>query len=307
MRKIDFKTLSDRVTLAVDRHLIPVAEKEIFHQDILFALGEAGLLSGLVFHGGTALRLCYGGVRYSEDLDFAGGRDFDPASMQDMKEVIEAHLSARYGLLNVVKGPKSTAGTGADGIAVHKWMVSIDTAPKRPDIPRQRIKLEVADVSACTSETLPILNPYPNALPGYGRLLVNAESLPEIMADKLLSLTSLKYPRYRDIWDLAWMHQNRVSPDGALMTAKLAEYRVSDFGERIERVQANVRELTNSEGYAQAMGRFLAGRDLDWALTEHGKRAQADQVIRLYDALQRDPAFSLDGPTESHSPPLTLG
>ena len=303
MRKIDFKALSDRVTQTVDRHLIPVAEKEIFHQDILFALGEAGLLSGLVFHGGTALRLCYGGVRCSEDLDFAGGRDFAPASMMDMKEVIEAHLSARYGLLNVVKGPKSTSGTSADGIAVHKWMVSIDTAPKRPDIPRQRIKLEVADVSACTSETVPILNPYPNALPGYGRLLVNAESLPEIMADKLLSLTSLKYPRYRDIWDLAWMHQNRVSPDGALMTAKLAEYRVSDFGERIERVQASVRELTNSEGYTQAMGRFLAGEDLRWAISEHGKKAQADQVIRLYDALQRDPGFSLDGPTESHSSP----
>ena len=123
------------------------------------------------------------------------------------------------------------------------------------------------------------------------------------MADKLLSLTSLKYPRYRHIWDLAWMHQNRVSPNGALMTARLAEYRVSDFGERIEDIQASVRELPNSEGYAQAMGRFLAGRNLHWAISEHGKKAQTDQVVRLYDALQRDPAFSLGGPTEPQSSP----
>jgi predicted nucleotidyltransferase component of viral defense system len=54
----------------------PVIEKELLHFDILFCLDEAGLLDRLTFQGGTALRLCYGSNRLSEDLDFAGGEDF---------------------------------------------------------------------------------------------------------------------------------------------------------------------------------------------------------------------------------------
>lgn len=53
-----------------------VIEKEILHYDILHALFRSGLLAGLVFHGGTALRFCHGGERLSEDLDFCAGDGF---------------------------------------------------------------------------------------------------------------------------------------------------------------------------------------------------------------------------------------
>src|SRR5580698_11127501 len=48
--------------------------KEAIHLHLLSALSEAGLLRHVVFQGGTALRLCYGGERYSEDLDFVCGK-----------------------------------------------------------------------------------------------------------------------------------------------------------------------------------------------------------------------------------------
>src|SRR5882762_10824558 len=48
--------------------------KEAIHLHLLSALSEAGVLQHVVFQGGTALRLCYGGERYSEDLDFVCGR-----------------------------------------------------------------------------------------------------------------------------------------------------------------------------------------------------------------------------------------
>lgn len=57
-------------------HMRPVIEKELLHYDILFALDKERLLDQLTFQGGTSLRLCYGAVRFSEDLDFVGGRDF---------------------------------------------------------------------------------------------------------------------------------------------------------------------------------------------------------------------------------------
>ena len=48
--------------------------KETIHLHLLSALSDAGLLRHVVFQGGTALHLCYGGERYSEDLDFVCGK-----------------------------------------------------------------------------------------------------------------------------------------------------------------------------------------------------------------------------------------
>jgi predicted nucleotidyltransferase component of viral defense system len=48
--------------------------QEAIHLHLLSALSEAGILRHVVFQGGTALRLCYGGERYSEDLDFVCGK-----------------------------------------------------------------------------------------------------------------------------------------------------------------------------------------------------------------------------------------
>src|SRR5947199_1071026 len=48
--------------------------KEAIHFHLLSALSDASVLRHVVFQGGTALRLCYGGERYSEDLDFVCGK-----------------------------------------------------------------------------------------------------------------------------------------------------------------------------------------------------------------------------------------
>lgn len=75
----------------------PVIEKELIHYDLLYALDREGLLNDLVFQGGTSLRLCYGGNRFSEDLDFAGGVDFTSRQLAEMKTCIQDYLSTRYG------------------------------------------------------------------------------------------------------------------------------------------------------------------------------------------------------------------
>jgi len=59
----------------------PIIEKELQHYDFLFCLDQAGLLDTRVFQGGTSLRLCYGGSRFSEDLDFADGKEFTSARL----------------------------------------------------------------------------------------------------------------------------------------------------------------------------------------------------------------------------------
>lgn len=74
----DMKDFSALVDLAMAHPGLsatrPVVEKELLHYEIFQALDAEGLLKDLVFQGGTSLRLCRGSDRFSEDLDFAGGR-----------------------------------------------------------------------------------------------------------------------------------------------------------------------------------------------------------------------------------------
>jgi predicted nucleotidyltransferase component of viral defense system len=53
----------------------PAIVKELLHYDILLSLSQSDVAKHVTFQGGTALRLCYGGQRYSEDLDFVCGAD----------------------------------------------------------------------------------------------------------------------------------------------------------------------------------------------------------------------------------------
>ena len=62
------------------------------HPRVNVTLEQAGLLDSLVFQGGTSLRLCYGGNRFSEDLDFAGGYDFSSSQLAEMKACIETYF-----------------------------------------------------------------------------------------------------------------------------------------------------------------------------------------------------------------------
>lgn len=118
--------------------MVMTIEKELLHYEILNAMDEGGLLDRLVFQGGTSLRLCYGAERYSEDLDFSGGRDFDRKGLDTLKDCVEHAVGDRYYVSISVKEPRQAESL------VSAWTVIVDTTPKYKDVPRQRIKIEVA-------------------------------------------------------------------------------------------------------------------------------------------------------------------
>ncbi|TGO02629.1 hypothetical protein PN36_21625 [Candidatus Thiomargarita nelsonii] len=77
IEQTDFPLLVEQaMSLPGRANMRSVIEKELLHYDILFTLDRKGLLDKLTFQGGTSLRLCYGAPRFSEVLDFAGGRNF---------------------------------------------------------------------------------------------------------------------------------------------------------------------------------------------------------------------------------------
>jgi len=89
IKQTDFPLLVEQaMSLSGKANMRQVIEKELLHYDILFTLDNKGLLDKLTFQGGTSLRLCYGASRFSEDLDFAGGRNFTSTILKNIKDVI---------------------------------------------------------------------------------------------------------------------------------------------------------------------------------------------------------------------------
>lgn len=237
--------------------LRPVIEKELLHYDILRALDQAGLLDLLTFQGGTALRLCYGSARYSEDLDFVGGTDFAADDLAALAEVIETFIGKHYGLEVRVKQPREQP-PAMDGVTVNRWQVAIVTAPSRPDIPKQRIRIEIANVPAYSAELRALRRNYTVLPDGYEDILVPVESMTEIMADKLLALPASEQPiRYRDLWDLPWLHQQGVSPSVPWLQAKIAEYGVDNYIPKLERKLDDLSSLVQAPPFREQMTRFL--------------------------------------------------
>lgn len=256
----DFDALVERAMSAGDyAELRPVIEKELLHYDILHSLDRHRLLDGLVFQGGTCLRLCHGAPRFSEDLDFVGGAAFQAADVRSLAGCIEHDIGRRYGLEVMVKSPKDLQREPAyREIRVEKWQISVITAPECPDIPRQRIKLEVAAVPAWTREIRSPRRNYEFLPDGYEDILVPTESLEEIMADKLISLINCRrFVRHRDIWDLRWLSQKGARPERGLLLHKIADYRVERWTEWAEEMRDNLPDIVRGKDFHDTLRRFI--------------------------------------------------
>lgn len=233
--------------------LRPIIEKEIIHYDILATMSQKGYLTHLTFQGGTSLRLCYGSDRLSEDLDFTGGTAFKQETMGNLKEDIEASLQSKYGFAVTVKPPKAVSSN--EGIQVSAWQVSVETQPEDRSVPRQRIKIEVANVPSYTREARLIRNNYP-ALP-VDEVLVQVQSQEEIMADKLLAFPISTNIRYRDIWDLTFMSRRGVQPNIDLLKSKIMDYGVKGYQEALQSRFDQLQDIINSNEFHAQMSRFL--------------------------------------------------
>ena len=293
MPDFDFSELVERAMekpgLQRIRHVV---EKELFHYDILFALEREGYLNSLVFHGGTCLRLCYNALRFSEDLDFAGGNDFDSADLKNLASALMDHLNGKYGLEVTVKSPKDRKKASESAIvSVDKWQVSVVTKPGRPDLPRQRIKIEVANVPTHTIELRPLKRNYDFLPDGYDEFLLRVEKKEEIVADKLVAfpMALATHIRYRDIWDLAWLHQQNAALSPDLVEKKIADYSISGFDSALRNALSRIPEIVETDKFKEELMRFLPKNIVDTTLGRDDYSTYLNSVTaELFRKLQRE-------------------
>ena len=244
-----------------------VVEKEILHHDILREMAAADLLQQLTFIGGTCLRACYGSNRLSEDLDFTGGTDFDPSQLSQLKQTLEGRLQQKYQLPISVSEPKATKQGNVD-----TWKLRVNTRPERPDLPAQRIHIDICAVPSYQPMPRTLRSAYAIDL-GTETLIVNAQSREEIFVDKLVAF-GMRPGRlkYRDIWDIAWLTQNGITPALELLESKLADHDHST-NEFLSRTGKRLSDLDSSEhkqAFRFEIARFISPERLAETLRQDG-------------------------------------
>jgi predicted nucleotidyltransferase component of viral defense system len=245
------EALREQTALAPLRAVI---EKELLHHDILREMSRAGLLASLTFIGGTCLRACYGSSRLSEDLDFAGGAEFNRESLTALAQVLVESLQRKYDLQVEVSEPTRESGN------VDTWKMEVQTRPEQRDMPRQRINIDICAIPSHDPQPMMLRNHYGVDM-GTGGLILQAQSREEIFADKLVAF-ALRPNRLknRDLWDMAWLQQQGVVLPLALLPLKLQDHHCDTprFLELLtERSQALLTQAALHDAFSQEMRRFL--------------------------------------------------
>ena len=223
--------------------LRPAVEKEILHHDILRTLSKAGLLQKLTFMGGTCLRACYGFPRLSEDLDFTGGLDFRKDILSGFGDLLKNNIWQKYNLKADVLDPVKEGGN------THTWKVKITTAPERSDLRQQRINIDVCALPSYERRPVMLRNHY-GLDTGTSGLIIMAESLGEILADKIVAV-AMRPNRVmnRDLWDIYQLKARNVDLSVDLVKQKLSDRKVDftrfqqRYAERLTRLQTQQQEF----------------------------------------------------------------
>ena len=195
----------------------PVIEKEILHHDIMAAMVKQGVMPSLTFIGGTSLRLCHNSSRLSEDLDFNGGHDFKPSSFSGLEVEIQKYIQNKYEVQVWVNKPAEDNQANTSS-----WKISIEKESNRPDLPRQKMHIDICAIPSFDIEKRPLINHYNIVAPTEG-LLIPVQSLTETLADKFIALAyRAKRIKPRDVWDIVWIKQRGVAVSMQLINKKLA-------------------------------------------------------------------------------------
>ena len=249
------------IEAAMDQNLM----KEAIHLHLLSALSEAGVLRHVVFQGGTALRLCYGGERYSEDLDFVCGKagayledvEFDALvdrALETTKRTLQRDFDIDATQI-ALKRPAQPELVRGSAVKVAAWQMIVPVKPT-PKTPKSRIKIEFANVPSYDSKPLAV-----SAAPGLVQIqdvILNAETPNEILADKAVALTARAALKFRDVWDV-WFLVNKLgaTPDREMVLKKFADYGALDIAAKANvRLDELAKDATATAFYAE-MRRFL--------------------------------------------------
>jgi len=163
----------------------------------------------IIFQGGTALRWVYGGMRFSEDLDFVTDltrTDIERLLAKTYPQVVKACLG-QFGRGSAEQQIKEARKSASKTLFVF-----------RPETQRERIAVRL-EFEMLQQDLVPkfkqfVLRDLPQVaglmiggqlLLPYTSSIVLAETAEEILSDKIRALFERKYLKGRDLFDIWWL------------------------------------------------------------------------------------------------------
>ena len=237
--------LWDEITTISKKQLIDPKQvlREELQKTILTFFSQKGYFSTIVFQGGTALRLCYGNPRFSEDLDFV---------FKNVENTINISVSSikrfildSYPFLETIniKNQKTSA-------YINRYVLTT-----RGNVTSQNSRIHIEFASVPSYDNQPIILSYPPYNPA-----IQVETKEEILADKLTALGCRSYVKGRDLWDIYFLSQEqKVTIEWDYVRKKISDYGVSrkDYLDQL-RKRRNELEQTGQSLLSFELKRFLS-------------------------------------------------
>ena len=183
----------------------------------------------LIYKGGTALRMVYGGTRYSEDLDFNGPREV-PMLQSTWQEVV-ARLRDFGVVAEMPREWESEVGYSFDVSFQGPLYDGRDRSKGRVRVDVNRRPEEVAARRELVASEYDDVRPF----------VVTVLTREHLLAEKIRALLVRGKPR--DLYDIWLLLRQEVEPDVSLIERKLALYEMEwnrdELLEALDRVHAD--------------------------------------------------------------------
>ena len=156
----------------------------------------------------------------------------------------------------------------------------------------QRINLDICALPSYEKQPMLLINHYGVEL-GTSGLIVQAESREEIYTDKLIAF-ALRPNRikYRDLWDIIWLHQKGITPNFNLIPKKIND-RKRDTKEFMtlfnQRYQSLINDTKQEKEFYKEMQRFLPPQEVEkvitqkdfWLVLSHLIKMQGEDIKKI--------------------------
>ncbi len=191
---IDFSQIKEKAQ--ADGVSVTLVLKEQIHLLVLDYLFQRSAFSHLVFQGGTAIRIVYQGVRYSEDLDFVLTRK-NSVFLKDLPRLLQGLPSYLDKALPFSREVELKTQKQTPTFQRFALVVGIENLKTK-----DRTNIEIANVPSYKNETVIIRNESIPVNPA-----IRVETPKEILGDKFCAFGLREYVKGRDIWDIAFLLQ----------------------------------------------------------------------------------------------------
>ena len=265
----------------------PSVENELLSMAVFDVVQRRRMLpKDAVFIGGTALRLCYGSPRFSEDLVFHTPK-YAPRCLD--RERLAAEVAAVVGCEISVSTPMAV---GRSTLA--RVSAVVPGRPRSERRPRMKIDLGVGP-QIDAGPTVVALKMAGGLLPGMGDVgdlfSFATSSKEEIYVDKHLALVGrARRIKHRDLFDILWLRHQGVAFRPDMVAAKLPARGRESFVALLRQRAAAGKDAIASGAYQAEMQRFLPSYS-SWLFDDGGRR---DGMAGGFETLVLDHAKSVD-------------